>query len=54
MLGSPATEARQERGAHRMDWYETTEPQRVLGYRNRSYHHYAGEMRALLASMMAG
>ena len=37
-----------------MDWYDTAESQRSLGYQNRTYERYAGEMRALVASMMAG
>jgi len=36
-----------------MDWYDTAESQRSLGYQNRTYERYAGEMRALVASMMA-
>jgi nucleoside-diphosphate-sugar epimerase len=53
-LGAPAEDAvyRDEPGW--MDWYDTTESQRLLGYQNRSYKHYAGQMRALVASMMAG
>ena len=53
-LGAPSDEAvyREEPGW--MDWYDTLESQRSLGYQNRSYEHYAGEMRALVASMIAG
>ena len=37
-----------------MDWYDTEESQRILGYQNRSYQHYNGEMQAIIQSMMEG
>ena len=36
------------------DWYDTEESQRVLGYQNRSYQHYIGEMQAIIQEMMEG
>jgi hypothetical protein len=35
-----------------MDWYDTEESQRILGYQNRSYQHYIGEMQAIIQEMM--
>ena len=40
--------------ASQVDWYDTAESQRLLGYQNRSYQHYAEEMRVLIAELMAG
>ena len=37
-----------------MDWYDTEESQRILGYQNRSYQHYNGEMQAIIQEMMEG
>ena len=37
-----------------MDWYDTEESQRILGYQNRSYQHYIGEMRGIIQAMMEG
>ena len=37
-----------------MDWYDTEDSQRILGYQNRSYHHYIGEMQAIIREMMEG
>ena len=37
-----------------MDWYDTEESQRILGYQNRSYQHYIGEMQAIIQEMMEG
>ena len=37
-----------------MDWYDTEESQSILGYQNRSYQHYIGEMQAIIQSMMEG
>ena len=36
-----------------VDWYDTEESQRLLGYQNRSYQRYSGEMRAIIEAMMA-
>ena len=35
-----------------MDWYDTEESQRILGYQNRSYQHYMGQMQAIIEEMM--
>ena len=47
-VGAPADDAvyRDSPG-----WMES---QRILRYQNRSYEHYAGEMRGIVQAMMAG
>lgn len=34
------------------DWYNTKESQEILGYQNRSYTHFANEMREIVRKMM--
>ena len=34
------------------DWYNTKESQEILGYQNRSYAHFANEMREIVRKMM--
>ena len=53
-VGAPPDEAVYRDSPGWMDWYDTLESQRVLKYQNRSYDRYAGEMRAIIESMMAG
>lgn len=53
-VGASSSEAVYREDPGWMDWYDTAESQRSLDYQNRTYERYAGEMRALVASMMAG
>ena len=53
-VGASSSEAVYREDPGWMDWYDTAESQRSLGYQNRTYERYAGEMRELVASMMAG
>ena len=53
-LGAPVEEAVYRDTPGWMDWYDTGESQRALGYQNRSYQDFAAEMRALIERMMAG
>jgi|TARA_Y100000310_G_scaffold238067_1_gene241393 nucleoside-diphosphate-sugar epimerase len=52
-MGAPADEAVYRDTPGWMDWYDTEESQRILGYQNRSYQHYSDEMRAIVEAMMA-
>ena len=52
-VGAPADDAVYRDSPGWMDWYDTEESHRVLKYQNRAYHHYAGEMRAMVEAMMA-
>ena len=53
-LGAPADEAVYRASPGWVDWYDTKESARVLGYQQRSYQHFSGEMRALVEAMMTG
>ena len=54
VMGAPVELATYREAPGWMDWYDTEESQRILGYQNRSYQHYVGEMQAIIQSMMEG
>ena len=54
VMGAPVELATYREAPGWMDWYDTEESQRILGYQNRSYQHYIGEMQAIIQSMMEG
>ena len=54
VMGAPVEMATYRDTPGWMDWYDTEESQRVLGYQNRSYQHYIGEMQAIIREMMEG
>ena len=54
VMGAPVELATYREAPGWMDWYDTEESQRILGYQNRSYQHYNGEMQAIIQSMMEG
>ena len=54
VMGAPVEMATYRETPGWMDWYDTEESQRILGYQNRSYQHYIGEMRAIIREMMEG
>ena len=53
-VGAPADEAVYRDSPGWVDWYDTDDSQRALGYQQRSYQHFAAEMRAVVEAMMAG
>ena len=54
VMGAPVEMATYRDTPGWMDWYDTEESQRILGYQNRSYQHYIGEMRDIIRGMMEG
>ena len=54
VMGAPVEMATYRDTPGWMDWYDTEESQRILGYQNRSYQHYIGEMKAIIQEMMEG
>ena len=54
VMGAPVEMATYRDAPGWVDWYDTEESQRVLGYQNRSYQHYIGEMQAIIQEMMEG
>ena len=52
VMGAPIELATYRASPGWMDWYDTEESQRALGYQNRGYGHYIGEMRAIVQAMM--
>ena len=54
VMGAPVEMATYRDAPGWVDWYDTEESQRVLGYQNRSYQHYIGEMQAIILKMMEG
>ena len=52
VMGAPIELATYRDSPGWMDWYDTEESQRALGYQNRGYSHYIGEMRAIVQAMM--
>ena len=54
VMGAPVELATYREAPGWMDWYDTEESQRILGYQNRSYQHYNGEMQAIIQEMMEG
>ena len=52
VMGAPVEMATYRDTPGWMDWYDTAESQKVLGYQNRSYQHYIGEMQAIIQAMM--
>ena len=54
VMGAPVEMATYRESPGWMDWYDTEESQRILGYQNRSYQHYIGEMQAIIREMMEG
>ena len=54
VMGAPVEMATYRDTPGWMDWYDTEESERILGYQNRSYQHYIGEMQAIIQEMMEG
>ena len=54
VMGAPVEMATYRDAPGWVDWYDTEESQRILGYQNRSYQHYIGEMQAIIREMMEG
>ena len=54
VMGAPVELATYRETPGWMDWYDTEESQSILGYQNRSYQHYIGEMQAIIQEMMEG
>ena len=54
VMGAPVELATYREAPGWMDWYDTEESQSILGYQNRSYQHYIGEMQAIIKEMMEG
>jgi nucleoside-diphosphate-sugar epimerase len=54
VMGAPVELATYRDTPGWMDWYDTGESQQILGYQNRSYQHYIGEMKAIIQEMMEG
>ncbi|MCY4654102.1 MAG: NAD(P)-dependent oxidoreductase [Dehalococcoidia bacterium] len=52
VMGAPVEMATYRETPGWMDWYDTAESQAVLGYQNRSYQRYIGEMQAIIQAMM--
>ena len=52
IMGAPIDLATYRETPGWMDWYDTEESQRALGYQNRDYQHYIDEMRAIVQAMM--
>ncbi len=51
-VGAPSDDAVYRDSPGWVDWYDTEESQRVLGYQNRPYGHYAQQMRDIVQAMM--
>ena len=51
-VGAPADDAVYRDTPGWVDWYDTEESQRALGYQNRPYQHYAQQMRDIVQAMM--
>lgn len=51
-VGAPADDAVYRDSPGWVDWYDTGESQRILGYQNRPYEHYAQQMRDIVQAMM--
>ena len=54
VMGAPVEMATYRDTPGWMDWYDTEDSQQILGYQNRSYQHYIGEMKAIIQEMMEG
>ena len=52
-MGAPFEDVDYRQSPGWVDWYDTEESQRLLGYQNRSYQHYSDEMHAIIEAMMA-
>ena len=52
-MGAPMEDVDYRDSPGWVDWYDTEESQRVLRYQNRSYQHYADEMRKIVEELMA-
>ncbi len=52
VMGAPVEMATYRDTPGWMDWYDTVGSQAALGYQNRDYQHYIGEMRAIIQAMM--
>ncbi|MCI0439218.1 MAG: NAD(P)-dependent oxidoreductase [Chloroflexi bacterium] len=52
-MGAPVEDAVYRDKPGWVDWYDTQESQRILRYQNRTYQHYADEMRGIVEAMMA-
>ena len=52
-MGAPFEDVDYRESPGWVDWYDTEESQRLLGYQNRSYQRYSDEMRAIVEALMA-
>ena len=52
-MGAPVEDAVYRDTPGWVDWYDTEESQKILKYQNRSYQHYAQEMRDIVEALMA-
>ena len=52
-MGAPFEDVDYRQSPGWVDWYDTEESQRLLGYQNRSYQRYSDEMNAIIEEMMA-
>ena len=52
-MGAPFEDVDYRESPGWVDWYDTEESQRLLGYQNRSYQRYSNEMHAIIEAMMA-
>ena len=52
VMGAPVDMATYRDAPGWMDWYDTEESQRILGYQNRSYQRYISEMQSIIQAMM--
>ena len=52
-MGAPFEDVDYRQSPGWVDWYDTEESQRLLGYQNRSYQRYSDEMRAIVEALMA-
>ena len=52
VMGAPVELATYRDTPGWVDWYDTAESQKVLGYQNRSYQRYIGQMQAIIQAMM--
>ena len=52
VMGAPVEMATYRDAPGWVDWYDTAESQAALGYQNRSYQRYIGQMQAIIQAMM--
>ena len=52
-MGAPFEDVNYRQTPGWVDWYDTEESQRILGYQNRPYQQYCDEMRAIVEALMS-